>query len=218
MSIVLPVLLLVANVMGAGMNVPQILRLRRRRTVDGVSGVWVGVGIAMNIWWAAYAIEGGLWGMLPVSAAGVCLYSVMAWQYVQIVGGPSLRPLAVGMAGLGMIPMPFLLLDGWRGAGLAIGLSSGLQAAPAAMAAIRAVQAAGISPATWAMAWIEAVIWFIYGIATSDLALLLGGGGGTVMASIVLGRLMKTDLSPSLNPGLHPADSVGRGPTVVTHY
>lgn len=191
-SIVLPVLLAVANVMGAGMIVPQMMRLRRRRVVDGVSGVWVGVGIAMNMWWVAYAIEGTLWGILPVSAAGVFLYSVMAREYVEIVGGRSLPALAVGSLGLGMIPLPFLVLSGWGLAGLAIGFSYGVQFAPAAISAVRARQTAGISPTTWIMAWIEAAIWFTYGFAIDDLALLVGGGGGTLMASIVLGRLVVT--------------------------
>ena len=195
-SFVLPVLLIVANVMGAGMIVPQMMRLHRQRVVDGVSGVWVGVGIAMNMWWVAYAVEGSLWGILPVSAVGICLYSVMAWQYVEIVAGPSLPALAVGLLGLGMIPLPFLVLDGWRGAGLAIGLSYGLQFAPAAVSAIRSVHAAGISPMTWTMAWIEATIWFVYGIVINDLALLVGGGGGTLMASVVLRQLISARQDP----------------------
>ena len=50
MSVVLPILLVVANVMGAGMIVPQVARLHRVRSVDGLSGIWVGVGVAMNNW------------------------------------------------------------------------------------------------------------------------------------------------------------------------
>lgn len=37
-------------VMGAGMIVPQVVRLRRQRSTDGLSGSWVGVGIAINSW------------------------------------------------------------------------------------------------------------------------------------------------------------------------
>ncbi|MCZ7627998.1 MAG: hypothetical protein M5U19_02380 [Microthrixaceae bacterium] len=42
---------------------------------------------------------------------------------------------------------------------------------------------------TWAMAWVEAAIWFVHGLATGDLALLVGGAGGALAATIILVRL-----------------------------
>ncbi|MEE9416074.1 MAG: hypothetical protein V3V01_12390 [Acidimicrobiales bacterium] len=184
----LPVLLIVANVMGAGMIVPQVVRLHRRGIVEGVSGVWVGVGIAMNAWWIAYALHSQLWGIAPVSIAGLVLYSVIAWQYRAIVGLKALHSLGLG-ALLGLIPLPFLVFGGWSAAALAIGLSYGIQFSPAAISAVTSKQLEAVSPTTWTMAWIEAAIWFVYGITIDDPALLLGGIGGTLMASIILLQL-----------------------------
>ena len=42
--IVLSSMLVVANIMGAGMIVPQVVRLRRYRNTRGISASWIGVG------------------------------------------------------------------------------------------------------------------------------------------------------------------------------
>ncbi|MEZ5341097.1 MAG: hypothetical protein R2706_06515 [Acidimicrobiales bacterium] len=96
MSMIVTGLLVVANVLGAGMILPQVARLHRTRSVDGLSGPWVGVGMAMNLWWAGYAIQGGVWGMLPVSVAGFLVYTVLAGLLAQIAGRGVVRAVAVG--------------------------------------------------------------------------------------------------------------------------
>jgi uncharacterized protein with PQ loop repeat len=192
---VLAVLLVVANVLGAGMIVPQVLRLHRVRSADGLSGVWVGVGIAMNGWWTAYGLAESLWGILPVSSTAAVLYAVMAVQYLGLVGRPGTRPVAVGLGGIALVPLPFLLVGGWPAAGLVVGLTYAVQFVPAAVAAVRAADLSGISPTTWAMAWTEAVIWIVYGLARDDRALLVGGTGGALAATVILVEVVRSRLS-----------------------
>lgn len=133
---VMTVLLVVANVMGAGMIVPQVVRLHRLRSADGISGIWIGVGISMNSWWTAYGLAESLWGILPVSIAAAALYLVMAGQYLGLLGRLALRPLFVGVLLLGLAPMPFLAIGGWDTAGLVVGLAYAVQFTPAAVAAL----------------------------------------------------------------------------------
>lgn len=192
MSVVLPILVALATVMGAGMIVPQVLRLRRTRVAHGLSGTWVGLSLAMNAWWIAYATAQGLWGLLPVSTGALALYSVIAVQYTRLVGWGGARRMAVGLLGAGVVPAVALVLGGWAATGLAIGLAYAVQFTPAVVAAVRSADLAGISPATWVMAWIEAVIWCTYGAAMGDAALTIGGGGGALMASVILVRLWST--------------------------
>jgi uncharacterized protein with PQ loop repeat len=182
----LPILLVVANVLGVGMIVPQVARLHRHRCADGVSGSWIGVGITLNLWWLAYGIHEGLWGLLPVSSGAFLLYSIIAAQLIAIGGWPARQQLLFGSLVLGAGPLPFLLLDGWSAAGAAIGLSYGVQFVPAAASAMRASTVAGVSASTWTMAWIEAAIWLLYGVEVNDRALLFGGGGGLAVASLIL--------------------------------
>lgn len=186
---VMTLLLVVANVMGAGMIVPQVVRLHRVRSADGISGIWIGIGIAMNSWWIAYGLAESLWGILPVSIVAAALYLVMAGQYLGLLGWPGLRPLSAGMFLLGLAPLPFLAIGGWDTAGIVVGLAYAVQFTPAALAVLRSTDLSGVSPVTWAMAWLEAVIWVIYSLSTGDAALLVGGTGGTIAATVILVRL-----------------------------
>jgi uncharacterized protein with PQ loop repeat len=88
-----------------------------------------------------------------------------------------------------MAPLPALLVGGWEAAGLAIGLSYGIQLAPAVFAAFRTRELDGVSPGTWVISLVEAVLWLAYGAMISDIALLAGGTAGVVMATAMLSRL-----------------------------
>lgn len=189
-------MLVVANVMGAGMAYPQAARLVRERRTAGVSGVWAGVSLSMNIWWLAYGLSEGLWGLVPVSAVAAVLYGVIIVAYVRAVGRVAIPGVGFGLFVLGMAPLPFLLVGGWRVAGLAIGLCYGMQLVPAVVAACRSRDLGGLAPSTWIMAWIEAVIWLVYGLLVLDPALLAGGASGTVMAAVILTRLAVTGHRP----------------------
>jgi len=189
-------MLVVANVMGAGMAYPQASRIVRHRSTAGVSGVWAGVSLSMNLWWLAYGVSQRLWGLVPVSLVAAVLYVVIIVAYVRTLGRSALRDVLVGALVLGLVPLPFLVVGGWRVAGLAIGLCYGMQLVPAVVAACRSRDLDGLAPSTWVMAWIEAVIWLGYGWNVGDAALLAGGVSGTLMAAIILARLAVTGHRP----------------------
>ena len=195
-AVLVTAMLVVANIMGAGMAYPQAARLVRQRSTAGVSGVWAGVSLSMNLWWLAYGLAEGLWGLVPVSAVAAVLYGVIIVAYVRAAGRSTVPGVAIGMFVLGMAPLPFLLVGGWRVAGLAIGLCYGMQLVPAVVAACRSRELDGLAPSTWIMAWIEAAIWLVYGVLVLDPALLAGGASGTVMAAVILVRLAVTGHRP----------------------
>ena len=188
----LTLLLMIANIMGAGMILPQLVRLTRSRDSSGLSGVWMGVGIAMNSWWVGYAIATRIWGILPVSMVAAAFYLTMAAMFVTIAGGAAWRALLSGFGALALVPLPFLLVSGWPATGAVIGLCYGGQFVPAALSAVRSASVTGISTLTWTMAWIEAVIWLFYGLTVGDAALIIGGGGGSVMAALIVIRVVAT--------------------------
>ena len=203
-AIVLPTLLAVATVAGAGMIVPQVARLHRTGATDGVSATWVGVGIVMNLWWLAYATALGRWGLIPVSVGGAVLYGVMAAQLTRLLGPGALRAVGQGHL-IGLAPATGLLVGGWPAAGLTIGLLYGAVFAPAVWSAVRSTSVAGVSAVTWFLAWLEAVIWLVYGATTADVALLIGGLGGTAMSSIILVRLAGARAASARRPLAVPA-------------
>ena len=204
--VLLTALVVVANVMGVGMIVPQVARIHRLRSADGVSGVWIGVGIAMNTWWTIYGVAESLPGILPVSVLAAALYLVMARQFISLVGRPGWRPLVVGMLVVGVAPLPALALGGFTAAGLVVGLAYGLQFFPAVVSAMRSRDCRGVSPLTWSMALVEAAIWVTYGLASDDRALLIGGSGGCLASGLILCRLARVRLR---HDGQLAADTTG---------
>jgi uncharacterized protein with PQ loop repeat len=188
-NLVLNLIVIAASVLGSGMAVPQAIKLARTGRVDGVSAVWIGVSMAVNVWWTAYALAVSLWAILPVSTISLAVYVGMAVVYVRTVGRPALAGMALGALGLGMAPLPALLIGGWEVAGLAIGLSYGIQLAPAVFAAYQTRQLDGVSPSTWMLSLVEGVLWLAYGAMITDLALLAGGATGVVMSGALLMRL-----------------------------
>lgn len=193
MDYLLVLLVISGNVLGAGMIVPQVLRLRQRSTTEGVSAVGVGVGIAQNVWWVTYGLQAeAAFGIVPVSVAGVVLYGTIAVQLIGIDGRSSVAPILGGLTGIGLVPFIPYLLANLHTTGVVIGLLYTVQFAPAAIAAVRTSDPVGLSAATWSMAWSEAVIWFAYGLIVGDPALAVGGAGGSLLAGIILVRVVTT--------------------------
>jgi uncharacterized protein with PQ loop repeat len=196
MTLALNLLVLVATVLGSWMAFPQARRIARTRRVDGVSATWIGVSLAINGWWLAYGLVAGVWALVPVSSVSLVLYGVMAWFFVRSVGRPALRGLAVGVFGLGMVPLPFLLIGGWELAGVAVGLSYGIQLLPAVVVSLRTSALSGVSSTTWIIALVESALWLVYGVGVGDTALTLAGSVGVAMASVILARLALTGHRP----------------------
>jgi uncharacterized protein with PQ loop repeat len=196
MPLLLNFLVVVATVLGSWMAFPQARRIARTRRVDGVSATWIGVSLAINSWWLAYGLVAGVWALVPVSIISLLLYGVMAWFFVRSVGRAAVPGLALGVFGLGMVPLPFLLIGGWELAGVAIGLSYGVQLLPAVVASLRTSALSGVSSTTWIIASVEAVLWLVYGLGVGDVALTLAGLVGVVMASVILVRLAVTGHRP----------------------
>lgn len=196
MQLLLNLLVVVATVLGSWMAFPQARRIARTRRIDGVSATWIGVSLAINSWWLTYGLVAGIWALVPVSVISLLLYGVMAWFFVLSVGRAAVPGLALGVFGLGMVPLPFLLIGGWELAGVAVGLSYGVQLLPAVVASLRTSALSGVSSTTWIIASLEAVLWLAYGLGVGDVALTLAGLVGVVMASVILVRLAITGHRP----------------------
>ncbi|HUS42698.1 MAG TPA: hypothetical protein VMY16_08525 [Ilumatobacteraceae bacterium] len=196
MNLALNSLVVVATVLGSWMAFPQARRIARTRSVEGVSATWIGVSLAINGWWLTYGLVAGMWAVVPVSIISLLLYGVMAWFFVRSVGRSALPGLTLGVFGLGMIPLPFLLIGGWELAGVAVGLSYGAQLLPAVVASLRTSVLSGVSSTTWIIALAEAALWLVYGFGVGDAALTLAGLVGVGMASVILARLAVTGHRP----------------------
>jgi uncharacterized protein with PQ loop repeat len=195
-AILMAAVVVAANVLGASMAFPQARKLVRTRQIGGVSTVWAGLSAAMNAWWAVYGVATGVWAIVPVCTISFALYVVIGVVLVRELGGAALRGLAVGAVGIGVAPLPFLVVGGWAAAGVVIGFGYGAQLAPAVVAAHRTDRLEGVSAGTWILALSEAALWVAYGSYVTDEALLVGGAAGVLMATLILARLAVTGHRP----------------------
>ncbi len=196
MNVMLNALVISATVLGSGMALPQARQLARTRRTDGVSPTWVGVSMALNGWWLAYGFAAPVWALVPVSMISIGLYASMAVLFIRVGGPTGRRGLLIGAVGLGMLPLPFLVIGGWELAGLAVGLCYGLQLLPAVVAVLRTRALAGVSAATWLIAWTESMLWLVYGLGVADPALIVAGTVGVVMSTVIVVRLAVTGHRP----------------------
>lgn len=191
-AVIMSIVVLGANVLGASMAAPQAHRLVRTKRTDGLSSAWVGVSIAMNTWWLAYGVANEVWVVVPVSAVSLALYVTIATVMWQQIGHHTLRGLGAGAVAIGVVPAIALAIAGWEVAGVVIGLGYGAQLAPAVVVAFRTDRLAGVSPGTWMLAFLEAALWLVYGAYVADSALLVGGAMGVALSGLILGRLLAT--------------------------
>ena len=112
MNVMLNALVISATVLGSGMALPQARQLARTRRTDGVSPTWVGVSMALNGWWLAYGFAAPVWALVPVSMISIGLYASMAVLFFRTGGRTDRRGLLIGAVGLGMLPLPFLVIGG----------------------------------------------------------------------------------------------------------
>ncbi len=187
---VLAMMLVVASITGSGMVVPQLQKLRSGTSVEGVSGRWIGVSVALNAGWTIYGVVARLWPLLPVSILAFGLYVAMVVALRRRQPNGTTRAVLEGAVVAGLVPLGGWLVGGGEAMGLALGLAYGAQFLPAVWDAYRAPSVAGISATTWVMALVEAMVWIIYGAAVGDAALITGGVGGALCSSLILVALV----------------------------
>ena len=198
---ILTTVAIAANVIGAMMAAPQFVRLYRSRVTDGVSAEWVAVSIALNGWWSLYAVASGLWLVLPVSVISFVLYLGIAALFVR--SPQQAWRLGATVLGVAIVPVPVLAVAGWSAAGVVVGLGYGVQLMPALLTALRSRDLAGVAPGTWWIAVAEALLWLVYGWGVGDVALVVAGVVGSLVAAAILLRLQLT--------GHHPTSALAVG-------
>jgi uncharacterized protein with PQ loop repeat len=179
----------VATFLAAVFLIPQIVRLLVRRDTTGVSTTWAGFGLVTNTAWVVYLSERAMWAPLMAPAIALVTYGITLAVVVRLdhsrrwVGHSCLYVLLLAATA------PF---GGVGALGLALALSPVIQVAPELAAVYRERHPSGVSPITWTLAGMEAILWGIYGWLVSDTA-LLGYGLVTCFASmLILGRWMAT--------------------------
>lgn len=181
-----------ANLLGAAMAVPQARKLLQSRRIEGVSLSWATVSAVVNAWWGVYGLAIRDVSIVPVSLVSVMAYTVIAVSVVRFspAGARSHQWRAAGVAALvAVVPAAAWWLGGWPMAGIALGALYGIQLSPAVASVYRTADVRGVSIATWVIAFVEAGLWGVYGVASIDAGLVTLAVTGVTMSGLVLVRL-----------------------------
>jgi uncharacterized protein with PQ loop repeat len=150
--------------------VPQIVKLVRTQDSAGVSTTWPALGLAANTGWVVYFIGEALWVSVAAPVGAAAGYAVTLW-----VLGKSGRPLGAGLLRgitFSAVLVATAIVAGWAALGVALGLSFGIMMAPTLWTAYRTPRPTGISPGTWLLGVVEALLWGFYGWHHADAGVI----------------------------------------------
>lgn len=175
------VLAATATTLAAWFLVPQIARLLRHGDTAGVSVLWAAFGLVTNAAWVVYLGTAGLWAAAVAPGLAVATYGALLWVLLPS-GGWGWTSL-VGLYSVG------LALVGWSWSaeafGLALAGTPAVQLLPQVVVAFRERLPIGLSPVTWTIGLLEAVLWAIYGMIVVDVA-LIGYGIVTCVGAVLV--------------------------------
>ena len=172
-----------ATILAGIFLLPQIARLVRHHDTAGVSATWAALGLVTNLAWIVYLGLLGLW--FAAAAPGLALIA-----YVLVLGllVPGSRPawaIFAAIYAVGLVVVCWGL--GNDALGLALAGTPAIQLLPQVVVVLRERRPIGLSPSTWAIAVLEAVLWAAYGSMIDDRALVGYGLITTIGSGLVLG-------------------------------
>ena len=165
---------------------PQIVKLIRTRDSAGVSTTWPAIGVVSNVGWVVYLAQQTLWLSVAAPVGAVVGYGATLWALGST--GRPLRASFVRGAWFGLLLVGIAAGLGWTALGVALGLSFGVMMAPSLWTAFRTPDPSGISPGTWWLGIVEALLWGFYGWHHADAGILSFAVIALLGSAAMLGR------------------------------
>ena len=178
-----------ATILAALFLLPQIVRLLVRRDATGVSATWAGFGLVTNSAWVVYLWQQGMWAPLLAPAIALVTYGIT----LAVIARLNRAQRWVWHSGLYIALLAATGPVGGIGAlGLILALTPAIQVAPELLAVYRERHPSGVSPTSWGLAGVEAILWGVYGWMVSDTALVGYGLVTTIASALILCRWVTT--------------------------
>jgi len=191
----------VGTLTGVVLGLPQLVRLARTRSVDGLSLVAWQAMLALNIGWAAHAITIGQPPQFVASALALLTTVPILHLMVQQLGRNSFLTLVPGLA----LAAVMILIDQAFGSGVygvvAI-IPAVLSGAGQSVAIVRAQHVRGVSTPFLVLEVVNQFIWVAWAILVADL--------GTIIAATTTGAIAVFNL------GWYSARRLGMPPWLQT--
>ena len=135
-------------------------------------------------------VEQQLWAAVLAPAVTFVSYAVILWALWRT--GRDLRSSYVRGLALTVLLFVVGVTGGWGSLGVALGLSYGIQLAPSIWTAYRTADPSGVSPGTWWIGLVEAVLWGVFGFFHMDPGILTFSVVGITGSAIILVRYYST--------------------------
>ena len=176
------VLTALAACLALSQPVPQIVRLVRTRSVQGVSGPTTWLGLTINAGWVTFGIARGLVPVAVLSLAYVVGYSAIAYLLLRGGNRSGLVTATVSAAAIVATAVAF----GWTVLGTALALTVAVQFIPQVALAWRGADLTALSAGTYVVCGLDGIVWGGYGILHAEAPLVLYGLVMTSVAVLVL--------------------------------
>lgn len=164
---------------------PQTVRMIRVGSTAGVSPVWAMLGAVSTGVWTTYTAARGLW-WATIADALACLSYVSA---VVVLGRRGVSPrLGAGALWLAVFVTSYLAV-GLGGVGTVLAFAFIVQVAPSIWTAYRSSDLLGASIVTWRLTLAEGVLWFTYGSAKGDAAIVAFGLFAAIAGMLMIVRI-----------------------------
>lgn len=173
------VLTALAACLALSQPVPQIVRLVRTRSVQGVSGPTTWLGLTINAGWVAFGVARGLVPVAVLSLAYVVGYATIAGLLVQRGNRSGVATAVVSTAAIAATAAAF----GWTVLGTALALTVAVQFVPQVALAWRGSDLTALAGGTYVVCGLDGIVWGGYGVLRDELPLVLYG---LVMASVAV--------------------------------
>ena len=177
---------IVASLLAVGSLVPQAVRLLRTHDVAGVSVLWTALGTVTNLAWFAYALARELWAGVPATLATASFYGFLFLTLVRF--GGLARAAVLGGMTWAVFLTGVTMIGGWSALGAVLGVSYAVQVGPSLWTAWRTYAPSGIAPGTWALIFVQVILWGYYGVDEHDWAIKGFALSGIAASTLMLLR------------------------------
>ena len=155
---------------GLARPLPQFVRLLRTRDAHGVSLDTAVTSCVVSSAWAAYGILADRAAVALASGLSAVVFVLIALLAVRL--GRRARELRAAPIWLVAV-VSASALAGVDGLGVVLVVGAVVANTPQVVVAFREQDLSGLSPSTWALTASDGGTWFLYGLATGDLPILV---------------------------------------------
>jgi uncharacterized protein with PQ loop repeat len=166
-------------------SVPQVMRARRTRSVEGLSWTSQVIGLVTGVLWGVYGITSADTAQILNNTMGLSLALMLAWVASTVREDVRIVPAALVVAGSAVAAVAVAVCVSPFAVAMVGTLVGSVRLIPQVRVALSGASLWGLHPWSVLLAVVSPLAWFAYGLAVSDVAVLISSGISTVMNSII---------------------------------